>query len=178
MKIKLLALTFSIFSVGLLAQDTPAEPEFVNQYFVLNDGKLQRLENATLKMQSKTSNRFVMVKGTTSEVVDGTQSPVRVAPDAHFIVRMQTGDIDPTTMIHLKQFKVGKNDRELLMHSGGAVIFAGTKSKGADDTSIPISVKKYGSKSLEVTPSQPLAPGEYFFSAMGMEADCFSVGAK
>jgi hypothetical protein len=63
------------------------------------------------------------------------------------------------------------------------VIFGGVKSKGADDTTIPLNVKKYGKKSFEIIPSQALPVGEYVFTptATGMGASqvyCFSVVAK
>jgi hypothetical protein len=176
MKFSLLALVLTAF--GVLAQETPAEPEYVNQYFVLRGGKLDRLEHEALKTQAKVSNRLVVVKATTSEIVNGTQSPVRVRPDAHFIVRMQTGDVDPATMIKLQPFKVGKSDRELLTHSGGTHIFGGVHSQAADETAIPVTVKKYGANSFEVIPSQPLSQGEYFFTVLGLQADCFGVDAK
>jgi hypothetical protein len=57
------------------------------------------------------------------------------------------------------------------------------KSQGTDYDTVPVTVKKYGTKSFEITPSQPLGPGEYVFvrSASGMgsaQVDCFSVAAK
>jgi hypothetical protein len=110
--------------------------------------------------------------------VSGTQLPVRVRSDAHFIVRMEIGDVDPATMVQLRPFKVGKGDRELLMHTAGGHVFGGVKSQAADDTAIAVTVKKFGTKSYEVVPSQPLPPGEYFFTVLGMQADCFGVDTK
>ncbi|MGA8027419.1 MAG: hypothetical protein WB992_09750 [Bryobacteraceae bacterium] len=175
---KQIALTLTLCSACLFAQEAPTEPEYVNQYYVLKDGKLERLEHENLKLQHKTNDYFVTVKGSSIETVNGTHSPVRLGTDAHFIVRMQTGDIDPATMVKLQPFKVGKNDREILMNSGGAHLFGGVHSKAADDISIAVTVKKYGTNSFEVVPSRPLAPGEYFFTVMGLQADCFGVDAK
>ena len=165
---------------AIWAQDAAAvpEPEYVNQVFALGTGgKLEPLERAKLEHQSKTTNHFISVKATSSEAVQGKASPVRLSPDTHFIVRLYSGDIDPSTLVHLNAFAAKKNDRELAMYSAGGVIFAGTKGKSAQDTSVPISVTKYGSKSMQIAPSQPLAPGEYCFVS-GMDANCFGVDAK
>ncbi len=170
-------LALSAFAAVLVGQDTKTEPEYVNQYFVLRDGKLDRLENKELKMQSKGSNHVISMKVTTSEIVDGTRSPIRVTPDAHSVVRRQTGDNDPATMIKLQSLKVSKNDREILVHSSGTHVFGGGHSNAVDDTSLSVVVKKYGANSFEVIPSRPLSPGEYFFAA-GRQTDCFGVDAK
>lgn len=178
MKSPLFALVLSAFSIGVFAQEVPAEPEYVNQYFVLRNGKLDRLEHDALTMQSKMRNHIIAIKTTVSQSVSGTQSSIRVRPDAHFVVRMDTGDTDPATMVILQEFKIGKGDREILRGSAGAHVFGGGHSNTPDATTLPITVKKYGAKSFEVIPSQPLAPGEYFFTVSGSQADCFGVDAK
>ena len=171
------ALVLCIVVNAVFAQEPAPEPEYVNQAYLLKDGKLQKLEITAFTMQHKTTNHIVTVKGTLTEVVEGTQSPVRVPPDAHFIIRLENSDIDPSTLIKLQLFKVGKGDREYLLHTAKAHPFGGVSSKSPDDNSVPITIQKYGVKSVEVTPIAPLPPGEYFFRA-GMQADCFGVDAK
>ena len=178
MKFVIAALALGLLIAVSFAQDAPLEPEYVNQAYLLKDGKIEKTEIATIKFQTKTTNHFITVKGTSSEVVLGSRSPVRVPPDAHFIVRLPSSDVDPSTLIKLQVFRIGKDDREFLMHTAKAHIYGGVSSTPTDDAGVPITIKKYGAKSLEIIPNAPLAPGEYFFPASGMQADCFGVDVK
>ena len=156
------------------------EPEYVNQFALLGgDGKLAPLEQAPLNFEMKSKRNFVIAPKMTSEqVVQEPKSPVRAPADAHFVVRLHTGGQDPTTMITLRQFQVRKKDRELLKSkaSAGILPWSGVKSQSME-TSIPVSVKKYGKDSFEVVPAQKLPPGEYAFVGM-RNASCFGVDAQ
>ena len=184
MKAKLMTLTLVVSAVALFAQDAVTEPEYANQFFALADGKIQPLERQNMKLQAQVKKRFVYTKGTTAKVVDGAESTIKVFPDAHFVVRMDVGDMDPSTMIFLKQFRVEKNEREMIMTTKSANIATGPNTQQrADDSSLPFTVKRYGAKSFEIIPSQPLVVGEYFLSATGSgmaasQVYCFSVVSK
>ena len=52
----------------------------------------------------------------------------------------------------------------------------GVNHKRAPDEPIPVTIQQYGAGSLEITPLQPLDPGEYAFMS-GHEAQCFGVDA-
>jgi len=180
MKSVLTTLVLGMVAAGSFAQEALPEPEYVNEAYLLKGGKLDKVEMATLKFQSKTSNYFVSMKGTTSQVIKGSQSPVRVTPDAHFVARLRDLNIDPATFIRLRAFKVGKADREYVMNSFSAHIYGNADSKPTEDTTLPITFKKYGAESVEIIPSAPLAPGEYFisFSPSGLQVSCFGVDPK
>ncbi len=157
------------------------EPEYINQFFRLgNDGQLVPLEQEKLGSQTKSHRNFVISPSVTSEqIVPNPASPVRVPPDAHFVVRLNSGDRDPNTLISLTPFVVKKKDREIPKSkaSAGIIPFSGVKSQTAPDKSIPVSVKKYGNGSFEIVPTQPLVPGEYAF-VTGYSASCFGVDSQ
>ena len=90
---------------------------------------------------------------------------------------MQTGDVDPTTLIHLVHLTEKKNERELVQSGKSGVIFAGSKNASAP-AEVVVTVKKYGSHSIEITPSEPLTAGEYAFLTQFQKADCFGVDQK
>jgi len=148
MKSVLTTLVLGMVAAGSFAQEALPEPEYVNEAYLLKGGKLDKVEMATLKFQSKTSNYFVSMKGTTSQVIKGSQSPVRVTPDAHFVARLRDLNIDPATFIRLRAFKVGKADREYVMNSFSAHIYGNADSKPTEDTTLPITFKKYGAESV------------------------------
>ncbi len=115
-----------LFALSSSARQSPSvqEPEYVNQYFLLGpDGKLVRLESQTVRHQMKNSNHFISVKVKSLEIVDGPKSPVGVEPDAHFVVRMSaSADTDPTTLVKLVPFTVGKKAREVLQSTASGYI--------------------------------------------------------
>ena len=65
MKSVLTTLVLGMVAAGSFAQEALPEPEYVNEAYLLKGGKLDKVEMATLKFQSKTSNYFVSTKGTT-----------------------------------------------------------------------------------------------------------------
>ena len=64
------------------------------------------------------------------DVQGGLSSPVHVGPNAHFIVKMYTGNIDPTTMIHLVQLKTDKQGRYYVTGKTEGYVFTNGKSTG------------------------------------------------
>jgi hypothetical protein len=159
------------------------EPEYINQFFKLGpEGKLVPLEQQKFAMETKSSRGFMSNSVASERTVPGPSSPVRVAPDSHFIVKMSAGNMDPSTLIALKPLTVEKKDRALLVAKakGSFVPFAGgVKSQTPDDNSIAVSVKKYGDGSFEIVPQQPLPPGEYVLATNSgmMGVSCFGVDA-
>ncbi len=153
------------------------EPEYANQFALMGpDGKLIPLEQEPLRFETQSKRNFVIApKVTSEEVVPQQKSPVRAAANAHFVVRLHIGDMDPTTVIKLEKFIVRRKDRELLktQASAGILPFSNVKSQNKE-TNIPVTVKKYGTNSFEVTPSQPLPPGEYAF-VTSTALSCFGV---
>lgn len=176
--------TTALFGASPL-QDTKVveEPQYVGQFHQIGtDGKLIPLESQQMTMESKTHNHFISVSTSGGWAVPSTSSPVRVPSSAHFVVRVSPGmeNIDPSTLVTLKPFVVTKEKRTLPTSSAKAVIFGGVKSEGAADTSLPLTFKKYGTISLEITPATPLPPGEYALGgpSLGMSVFCFGVDAK
>jgi len=152
----------------MLAQDTSPvrEPEFIGAFYALDasSGNLLDLERQTPRFQLHTKMMGYR-GGKESAVVPGPRSPVRFksgSPIA-FIVKLETGGQDPTTLISIHSMKSRKNEREVEMVSVGAL---GHSSKSTlDDSAVPINVAKYGQASYKVTSSQTLAPGEYVIAS-------------
>ena len=110
-------LCFSLL-VGVVSwlgsQAQVAEPQYLGQYAFLGPtGQLVPLESAQGKSETKSRSVFISNKVTSSFVVEGAASSVRVGPLAHFIVRMSPGSnaIDPNTLISLTAFTVDGGKR-------------------------------------------------------------------
>ncbi len=155
-----------------------SEPKYRNRYYVLTNGTLKPLEHVALTETTKLNSHGFSGSQDQVQIAPGSSSSVQVAPDSHFVVRLANSDIDPETMIHLKPFKVGKEERVIVAVSTSVTPFRYGKSKVAEDTSVKISINKFGADSLEIIPSTPLEPGEYLFSVDALQADCFGVKAK
>ncbi len=156
----------------------PAEPEYVNQFFVLgSNGQLTPLEREPLHHIAKRKNiPFIKAEIEGRQDVDGgPASPVHVGPNPHFVVKMMTGAIDPTTLMHLIQLKFDKQGRYYVTSDNKGFVFTNGKSAGPQGDAAQLKISKYGQSSLEVQSVQPLPAGEYAFITSGMIADCFSV---
>lgn len=155
------------------------EPQYIGQFELLKDGSLTPLEEQKMTYQSKTKNHFISVQTSGKQVVQGASSPIRVASDAHFIVKTSSGfdGIDPNSVIQMKPFLVEKNQRAILENTAKAGMFQGAKGATAADKTIALTFKKYGPNSLEIIPANPLPPGEYLLVANGgaMGVYCFGV---
>jgi hypothetical protein len=183
-----LAAAFSVsaapgVSGALFAQEAkPAvqEPEYVYQVFLLGaDGKLVALEQQ--KPTYKTQAHRVPFKGITvtgEYTVPYPESTVRIAPDAHFIVRVPDG-FDPRSVIYLKPFVVETAVRALPVATAKGLYTV--RSTETPDTSLAVTFKKYGKNSVEIIPAKPLDPGEYAFGITGNIAlglACFAIDPK
>jgi hypothetical protein len=159
------------------------EPQYIGQFEQIGpEGKLIPLEQTKLNNETKAKNHIISNSVTSSWTVPSASSTVRVSSTAHFVVKASPSiaGIDPHTLVYLKPFVVAKTERTLPMTASKGVIFGGIKSESAADTSIAISFKPYGTSSLEVTPDQPLSPGEYLFGGPGLSGQvfCFGVDQK
>jgi hypothetical protein len=170
-------------AISIPAQQTSsavAEPQYTYEFAALGaDGSLIPLEKQKLLTQHETHNRFIYVNGTVEQTVQGERSSVRLPGNTSFVVRLfpNMESIDPNTLVALKPFVVKKGQRQIPEHSGKATMFTGVKGQAAADTSIALTFKKYGQSSLEITPTQPLPPGEYVLAANGgaQAVSCFGV---
>jgi hypothetical protein len=154
------------------------EPEYVDQYNALQEGRLVPLERATGVSQGSTRNWIVTVRTKSVFSFAGESSPVRVGPRTHFVVRLPTVDRDPTTIIKLLKLEPAKKARTLSLATASAnmIPFSGHKSDTARNDGLPIHVQRFGKDSFEIVPDQPLAPGEYGFSSgTTTSMQCFGV---
>jgi hypothetical protein len=157
---------------------TPAEPEYVNQFFALGaDGQLTPLERQPMHHSIKRKN-IPMIKvdiESRQDVAGGPASPVHVGSSPNFIVKMMTGNVDPTTLMHLVQLKVDKQGRYYVTGDQQGFVYTNGKSTGPQGDAAPLKVAKYGQNSLDVQPAQPLPAGQYALIISPSMADCFSV---
>jgi hypothetical protein len=171
--------------LSLRAQEQKAtvqEPEYLGQFALLgSNGTLVPLDQQKMTFVSQAHNHFFSVSASGEKVVPGKSSPVRVSPDAHFVVKSSStyDSVDPNTLVHLVPFAIQKGQRVIVETTAKAGVFQGAKGQSAPDTSIPLNFKKYGTSSLEIIPAQPLPPGEYALMATGgLAVFCFGVDAK
>ncbi len=160
------------------AAGSPAEPQYVNQYFSLGaDGKLVALETASVHHETKSHNNFISVKVASVDVIQGESSPIHLQPGATFIVRMNVGDVDPVTMIKLHTLTPGKGERDFVMGATSGHPFGGGPKHTTGEDSLPVTAKKWGEHSYAIQSTNALGPGEYAF-LYGQQAYCFSIAAK
>lgn len=156
---RLVALAVASFgSLTLAATAQIAEPQYIGRYdFIGPTGQLIPLESAQGKMESKSRSIIIANKISSAITIPGAASTVKVGPVARFVVRAAMMDgIDPNTLITLRAFTVDGAKRTIPTSSASGVIFGGAKGGTATIPTIPLSFKKYGQNSLEITPQQPL----------------------
>ena len=113
MKLAVTTLVLGFIAAGSFAQQAVPEPEYVNEAYFLNGGKLEKAESATLKFRSKTSNYFVEMKATSSQVAariplareGAARRPLQLVP-------LRFLDVVPATVVRMHPLKVGKDDEE------------------------------------------------------------------
>lgn len=157
-----------------------AEPEYRDQYVAVQHDRLVPLEREKALTDTQNRRNFVITPSTRIfQSIPQPASPIRVSPSTHFLVRMETGDRDPQTLIHLQPLKSTKKDREItkMTYKESLIPFGGVKHDRAADDSIAVTIQKFGTGSLEIIPRSPLPPGEYAF-VNGYEAQCFGVDAN
>ena len=148
--------------------DKVEEPEYADSAFLLDsNGSLKPLERQTPNQH--TTSREI------SLVVNGAKSPMRVLADQkpEFVIRLGTGDVDPSTLIEFFSLTTNKDNRELKVVKIG---ITGRRTKGANEKSVLFSIVKYGKYSFKITPNGSLAPGEYVISTTtSKQGYCFGV---
>jgi hypothetical protein len=155
----------------LSAQDVPAkvvEPEYNFIVFALDsaNGSLIPLERKQSNMQTKVrAMGFGGAKG--SRVFPGESSPVRFKADQkiEFIMRLDSTDTDPSTLVVLEALTRSKGKRELQIVQVGAFgTHSGTTNGQAAKS---LNFARYGEHSYRFTPAEPLSKGKYAVMSKG-----------
>jgi len=159
------------------APATIAEPQYINVFEAVEPhGELTELEHqsATFKSHSKILPGYATIKMIAE--FKPAHSPVRVSPNARFVVRGRA-PIDPSSRFELRLLKVSKDHREIVLTTGHGSLVGGSSTTTLDMGGVPIRFEEYGLNSYQITPAQPLAPGEYAIGLKGFvtELYCFSV---
>jgi hypothetical protein len=151
-----------ILSLPIFGQERP-EPEFLNVAYLYDSAsnKLIGLERQNAKPAAKAKAFGYGGIKATSEV-PGDKSPVRFPSDRKlvFVFRAPPG-LDPQSLIEIVRLTSKKDHREVVqMQSKGFLGLGGVKAEG-DKADVPFDAGKYSETSLQVSPVEPLAPGEY-----------------
>ncbi len=157
------------------------EPEYFGQVYWYDAAanKLSLLQRQKLTLASKTKALgFGGMKAVSQ--TDGPKSSVRftAGQDLHF-VSQASPTLDPQSLIEIVKFDQKGNRRELTQAESGP-IFAGYIGKGGahqvDKGRVPFQVKKYSATSIEISPAEPLQPGEYGVRTPGSyDVFCFGI---
>ncbi len=137
------------------------EPEYSGTVFFLNPaGALLPLEKQMPNSQVKViAGGFGGAK--VSVTFNGPASPTRfkAGQDVQFVVRLIASGIDPESLMSLEVLKVSKDHREVVAVKAGSL---GSSSKSTSgEFTRPLNFSKYGQQSVKLSPTEPLAPGEY-----------------
>jgi len=158
----LVALLALFLCSATVAQDTPkpAEPEFAGSFFFLQrDSTLKVLERQRVSISMKTRGlgyggiRYFYK-------MEGAHSPLRVnsANLPPIIVKLENANTDPANVVVLYPVQSANGKRELPYMAAG---FFFSKEKDTQPKQIPLKFARYGQASVQVTPQNPLMPGEY-----------------
>jgi hypothetical protein len=108
--------------------------------------------------------------------IPGATSSVRIpaGQKVEFVVRVPDQETDPNTTIKFLSFKKVGATRAYQMANVGAM---GLRTKMTqNDNAVAFNAEKYGPKFFKITPSQPLAPGEYCLNYSSEQASfCFGI---
>lgn len=157
------------------------EPEYFGQVYWYDAAanKLNPLQRQKLTLASKTKALgFGGMKAVSQ--TDGPKSNVRFAAGQGLEFVLQASPtLDPQTLVEIVKFDEKGSHRELTQASSGP-IFGGYVGKGGvhqvDKARVPFQVKKYSPTSIEISPAEPLQPGEYGVrSPGGYDVFCFGV---
>lgn len=164
MKHLLLGLALVLVVGVLQAQDAPKvqEPEYINVFFVLNpaDGSLLPLERQT--GVAKVKLKGLGFGGAAASIqITGERSSVRFKADKQpsFVVKLPSPQTDPASAVQFFSWQAKKGVRSRLIGEAGAMGMSATARSA--DSSIPFDAARYGESSIKLTPTTPLAPGEY-----------------
>lgn len=170
----LLSIAISSFApqafVATAQESKVPEPETIGVLYLRDpaNNSLVPLDRETISI--KASPGFFRAKAKLR--VKGATARLRLKsdPKPEFIVQLATG-VDPNK-IKLYLLKVEDGKRVTTVATASAF---GSKS---ELQTLSFDVTRYGQNSYKLTPSQPLAPGEYTFNAVdSTEAFCFGIDA-
>jgi hypothetical protein len=157
------------------------EPEYFGTVYRYDAAanKLNPLQRQKLTLASKTKALgFGGMKGVYQ--TDSPRSDVRfTAGQGLEFVLQASPSLDPQSQIELVRFNVKGKHRELIMAESGP-IFGGYIGKGGvhqvDKYHVPFQAKKYSASSIEISPAEPLQPGEYAArSPNALDVFCFGI---
>jgi hypothetical protein len=157
------------------------EPEYFGQVYRYDAAanKLDSLQRQKLTLASKTKALgFGGMKAVYQ--TDSPRSDVRfTAGQGLEFVFQASPSLDPQSQIELVRFNVKGKYRELIMGESGP-IFGGYIGKGGghqvDKYHVPFQAKKYSASSIEISPAEPLQPGEYAVrSPNALDVFCFGI---
>ena len=178
MKKTLLTLLTVAIGFGATFAQTQQIPDFKNSPMVLKkDGSLEKLE----KQNSEIKVKAVPYVGTTRFIsITGGKSPVRVKPDATFIVKVDA-ETDPETIFYVQASKGGAKNREIDMEKISNYAGYGAKGKSVKKDQVPLNFDKIQDGVYKIT-ATGLKPGtEYGFvntaqGASGSQSTVFLFG--
>ena len=139
------------------------EPEYLGVVYVYDSasGILSNLERQSAKPAAKPKALgYGGIKSTYE--VPGVKSQVRFPADQKlvFVFKAAPG-LDPQSLIEIVRLTPKKEHREVInIQSKGFMGLGGVKSEG-DKANVPFNAGKYSENSLQVSPVEPLWPGEY-----------------
>lgn len=143
-------------------QERP-EPEYLNVAYLYDSAsnKLINLERQNARPAAKPKAfGYGGIKGTSE--VSGIKSPVRFPADQQLaLVFKAPAGLDPQSLVEIVRLTPQKDHREILrLQSKGFMGLGGVKSE-ADKADVPFNSSKYSETSVQVSPMEPLPPGEY-----------------
>jgi hypothetical protein len=158
-----------LVAVGLLTvpslvigQEKP-EPEYLNVAYVYDGtaNKLVSLERQDAKAAAKVKALgFGGIKG--SSEVSGLNSPVRFPADQKLVfVFKAPANLDPQSLVEIVRLTPKKDHREILRLQSKGFMGLGGVTREADKADVPFNSAKYSDTSVQVSPLEPLPPGEY-----------------
>ena len=180
MKTKFLILFIAASLFNTVSAQTPQVPDFKNSPMILKtDGSLEKLE----KQNSEIKVKNVPYVGTTRFInITGGKSPVRVAPDAVFIVKVDA-ETDPETVFYLQDAKGGKKSREIDMEKISNYSGYGAKGGSVKKDQKPLNFEKVTVGVYKITATGLKAGTEYAFvqtsqGASGAQSTVFLFGVN
>lgn len=160
----------------------PLEPDTDNVFFALahNPDRLIPLERQTATIH--TSAKFIGIGATAKSVSEFSpgKSPVRVTGSTiEFVVRspLATSSVDFNSFYVLRSLTSKGKKRELVIARSHAYVGVAGGVSNLAEGELPVTITKYGTHSLKITPAKPLAPGEYALSmrAAFQNLFCFEI---
>jgi len=156
------------------------EPEYVNSFYILDSaGNLKPLERQPVGVAAKSKALGLGGMGVSYEI-QNEHSPVRIGAGAplEIVVKLETRDVDPATIVLLYPLTIAKGKRQLLISGVHGFISHQTRSD-LQNKQTQMVFTKHGQASLKIEPASPLAPGEYAITVQSRDqqptAYCFGI---